>query len=170
MKIKYKKLHPDAKLPTKEPGAIGWDLYYCGEDIKLYEGSHVLLETGLAWQPEPEYHGLIWDRSGLAAKDQIHRLAGVIDNSYRGEIKIVLKALSKSVNKPPELMKCNSCGHSNFPVIYTDGIQFGKFKEIKKGDKIAQIIIQKEIPVENEWADELDDTERGENGFGSTGR
>ncbi len=170
MKIKYKRLHHDAKLPTKEPGAIGWDLYYCGEDIKLYEGSHVLLETGLAWQPELGYHGLIWDRSGLAAKEQIHRLAGVIDNSYRGEIKVVLKSLSKYVNKPLPSTRCHSCGHIEFPVLYTDGIAIGQYKQIKKGDKIAQLIIQQEIPVENQLVEELDDTERGEKGFGSSGR
>ncbi|MEK7144060.1 MAG: dUTP diphosphatase, partial [Patescibacteria group bacterium] len=83
--------------------------------------------------------GLVWDKSGLALNNGIKTMAGVIDSGYRGEIKIVLINL----------------GDEDF--------------EIKKGQKIAQMLVQKVERPEIELVDELNATERGGNGFGSTG-
>ena len=82
--------------------------------------------------------GLVWDRSGMAAKHSIHTFAGVIDSSYRGEICIVLK----------------NFGSQDFHVT--------------KNMRIAQLVIQPYLQVEITEG-ELDDTKRGESGFGSSG-
>jgi len=156
--IKFKKLHPDAKLPTKGDGDIGWDLYYCGEDTAFEINESILLETGISWEPPEGYHGLIWDRSGLAVKN-LHRLAGVIDQSYRGEIKVCLKHLGdQHTIIENDLINDRGQYLSGYPVY------------INKGDRIAQLIIQKEIPTKMEWAEEVEQTKRGAGGFGSTGR
>lgn len=82
--------------------------------------------------------GLIWDKSGISLKG-VHRLAGVVDAGYRGEVQVVMINLGKE------------------PFA------------IKKGMKIAQMLIQPVVPVEIIESDSLDDTSRGEGGFGSTG-
>jgi len=86
----------------------------------------------------PGYVGLIWDKSGLSLEG-IHRLAGVVDAGYRGEIKVVLVNL----------------GNSEF--------------QVAAGMKIAQMLIQAVETVLVREVEELDPTSRGENGFGSTG-
>ena len=93
------------------------------------------------------YAGLIWDRSGLGSKG-IHRHAGVVDSSYRGEVKV---ALSNS--------------HSGGVSDYLDNTYF-----ITKGDRIAQILFQKVPHFELVETEELADTDRGSSGFGSSGR
>jgi dUTP pyrophosphatase len=108
--------------------------------VTLWPGERVAVPTGFAWHIWPGYVGLVWPRSGLAVRSGIDRLAGVIDSDFRGEVCAVL------VNQGGE------------PVT------------IKKGDRIAQMVIQeyaRMIPVEVE---ELTGTERGDGGFGSTGQ
>ena len=109
------------------------------ENINLSAGGKIIVPTGIKMAIPEGFAGLIWDRSGLAANSSLHCLAGVVDSGYRGEIKIVLVNLSK---------------HDMY---------------IKKGMRIAQMIIQKvEYPILEE-VEFLDDTKRNEGGFGSTG-
>lgn len=96
--------------------------------------------TGIASELPPKHAALLWDRSGLACNHIFHRLAGVIDSSFRGEWKVMLINLGE---KP-----------------YT----------IKSGDKICQFILQEEIEATAKWTDELSNTTRGDKGFGSSGR
>lgn len=158
--IKVKLLHPNAKLPAKSDGNIGWDLC-CVADEKwgplspirngsptsnntptftLYPGSRHIFHTGLSIAVPAGFATLLWDRSGLSAKNGIHRLAGVIDSSYRGELLVCLVNL---------------------------GSESHKFHE---GDRIIQAIIQQEIPATMRQVEELNDTNRGAAGFGSSGR
>ena len=152
MRIPFKKLHPSAILPHKNEGDIGWDIH-CVEDesfqrvIKpegyiryLEPGESYLFSTGLSLAIPSGHAMLFRDRSGLAAKNNIHVLAGVIDSSYRGELKVCLINLGK------------------------------KGYGIWSGDKIVQAIIHEEVKVTPEWVNELPPTDRGEGGFGSTGR
>lgn len=149
MKLQFKKLHPDAKLPTRgSEHAAGYDL--CAvEDAFLYPPASVfsgvrierqVIRTGLSIAIPPGCYGRIAPRSGLAAKHGIDVLAGVVDFDYRGEILVVLVNL----------------GDMPFSV--------------SAGDRIAQLILESIETPEPEWANELPDTARGENGFGSTGR
>lgn len=139
MTIKIKKLKEEALLPRyAHPGDAGMD-FFSDEEIILEAGQRKLISTGIAMQIPAGYVGLIWDKSGIATKFGIKTMAGVVDSSYRGEVKILLHNLSSE-----------------------------KFK-IEKGMKIAQMLIQ---PVEQKKmieVKELEETARGEGGFGSTG-
>lgn len=147
MVIKIKKLSSTAIVPTKSRKSdAGYDLY-ADENFTLRPEETILISTGIALAIPDGYAGLIWDRSGLGSKG-IHRHAGVVDSSYRGEVKV---ALSNS--------------HSGEGSDYLDNTYF-----ITKGDRIAQILFQKVPHFELVETEELDDTNRGSSGFGSSGR
>src|SRR3989344_4299130 len=129
--IKYKRIHPDAKIPSyAHEGDAGMDLY----SVEDY-----VLKPGIATEMPEGYFGSIRDRSGLAARYAIHVLAGVIDCHYRGEIGVVIINLGKE--------------------------EFS----ISKGDRIAQVLIQTVEHVNILEVNELSETSRGKDGFGSTG-
>ncbi len=137
--LKVKKLRPDAVLPVrKRKGDAGLDLYAV-EDVVLKPGEWKAVPTGIAVEIPEGHFGLIKDRSGLALKHALHCLAGVVDENYRGEIKVVM--------------------------INLGGEEF----KVEKGTRIAQLLIVPYLSVEVEEVEELSDTERGERGFGSSG-
>jgi dUTP pyrophosphatase len=139
--MKIKLAHPDAKVPTKNNFAdAGWDLYAV-EDKTLSFDSVTVVKTGIHIQIPRGFVGLIWDRSGMSIKNSIHRVAGVIDSGYAGELMIGLTNL----------------GHKEY--------------KISSGDKIAQLVVQ-EVPLHVTWetVEELDDSDRGDKGFGSSGK
>lgn len=139
MKIRVKKLHPDAKvLAFAHPGDAGMDLYSV-EDMVLAPGERGSVPTGIAIELPDGYVSLVWDKSGPSHKFGVKTLGGVLDSGYRGEYLIGLINL----------------GQEPF--------------EIRKGQKIAQLLIQKVERPEIEETDELGDTSRGAGGFGSTG-
>ena len=125
-------------------GSAGYDLYPAiTEEITLYPGQSYPFPTGLAIEiPSEDCAALIYARSGLATKQGIvpANCVGVVDSDYRGEIKVCLKNLS---DKP-----------------YT----------IKPGERIAQLIFTPVIIPQLTESDELDETKRGDGGFGSTDR
>lgn len=110
------------------------------EDDVLPARGRKLVATGLRVAIPAGHVGLIWPRSGLAVKQGIDCGAGVIDAQYRGEIKVLL------------------FNHSDQDV------------PIQKGDRIAQLLIQKVETARFERVDDLDATDRGDGGFGSTGQ
>lgn len=138
MELKVKRVNPEARLPVYgHPGDAGLDLFSAGE-YEIQPGEIFPVSTGIQVSIPEGYVGLIWDKSGLSLKG-LHRLAGVVDAGYRGEVQVVIVNLGRE------------------PFL------------IKKGMKVAQMLIQ---PVQNVTAvevDSLDGTSRGENGFGSTG-
>lgn len=140
MILKVKKIDAGARLPTRAtPGDAGLDLYSV-EEIAIQPGDRLVVKTGIAMEIPFGYAGLVWDKSGLAAKKGLKTMGGVIDAGYRGEIQVVLANIG---NEP----------HA-----------------IAVGDKIAQLLIQKvELPEVSEAA-ELSDSERGDGGFGSSGK
>ena len=129
-----------ARVPTRGSDyAAGWDLY-ADQDGQLTPGANALISTGVALAMPPNVHGLVWPRSGLAADHKLAVLAGVIDNDYRGEIRVNL------VNLGSELY------------------------EFRRGDRIAQILFQETAPkVTFEQVPRLPMTVRGTQGFGSSG-
>jgi len=140
MKIKIKKIHPDAKIPQyANPGDAGMDLFTV-EPFELEPMERKSVPLGLAIEIPEGYVGLIWDKSGLSHKYGIKNFGGVIDSGYRGEIHAGIMNLSD------------------------------KFFSFEKGHKIAQLLIQKIENVEFEESDNLTETNRGQNGFGSSGR
>jgi len=139
MKLKAKKLIEEAILPSKNnPTDAGFDLYTT-EEYYLKPNEVKLFSTGIACELPEGYCVLLWDRSGLGTKG-IHRLAGVIDCSYRGEWKVCLTNIG--------------------------GVTY----HIRSGDRICQAIIQRVEPFTVEEVAELGDSSRGEKGFGSSGR
>jgi len=138
MKLKVKRIHKEAKLPTYGlQGDAGMDLF-SAEDILLEKGKAIPVPTGIQVAVPEGHVGLVWDKSGISLKG-VHRLAGVIDSGYRGEIKVVMINLGEE------------------PFV------------INKGKKIAQMLIQPVLSVEIEETRDLGDTIRGGGGFGSTG-
>jgi len=138
MRLKIKRIHPSAKLPSYgHAGDAGLDLFAC-LDLTLAPGEVQAVPTGIQMAIPPGHVGLVWDKSGISLKG-VHRLAGVVDAGYRGEVKVVMINLG--------------------PAPY----------EIKAGMKIAQMLIQPVAGVSVEEAADLDGTSRGEGGFGSTG-
>ena len=143
-KIKIRKLFPEAKTPTYGSDfAAGADLYACtdGEVEVIFPGETKMFHTGIAMEIPEGYVGLICARSGIAVKRGLApaNKIGVIDSDYRGEIMVALHNHSK-----------------------TEGI-------IDDGERIAQIVIVPYLKAEFTEADVLEDTDRGDGGFGSTG-
>ncbi len=137
--LKFKKLDSKATLPTRgSSSAAGLDIY-CVEEITIGPGERYLAKTGLAVAIPERHYGRLAPRSGLAMKQGLDVLSGVIDSDYRGEIGCLLYNTSDET-------------------IY-----------LPANSKICQLIIEKiEMPTAV-WADELTDTARGSGGFGSTG-
>jgi deoxyuridine 5'-triphosphate nucleotidohydrolase len=138
--IKIKKLHPAAQLPQRGTIFSAGADLFCVEAFTLAPGERRLVQTGLAIEIPPGFYGRVAPRSGLAVRHGIDVLAGVIDADYRAEVKVPL------INFGQELVS------------------------IKAGERIAQLIIEQAAMCNYVWAEELNDTERGEGGFGSTGR
>lgn len=109
------------------------------DDCVLGPGERRLLCTGVALEIPRGYVGLVWDRSGLGVQG-LTTFGGVIDCTYRGELKVVLFNASDTAH------------------------------HVKRGDRIAQLLIQRVETVRLVEVDTLTDTERGERGFGSSGR
>ncbi|ODV96625.1 hypothetical protein PACTADRAFT_48455 [Pachysolen tannophilus NRRL Y-2460] len=133
---------PAGKLPTRgSPFAAGYDLYSSEKALIPAKGQG-LVSTDISIIVPIGTYGRVAPRSGLAVKHGISTGAGVIDADYRGEVKIVLF----------------NHGDKDF--------------EINAGDRIAQLVLEKIVNAEvaEISKEELDDTERGEGGFGSTGK
>ena len=143
--LKIKKLRENAVVPFRAtPGSAGMDLYACiDEPVTVQPHECVKIPTGIAIAlPSPLYGAFIFARSGLSIK---HGLApancvGVVDSDYRGE---VIVGLVNQFNTP-----------------YT----------IEPQERVAQLVIMPVSLMETEVCDTLDETERGEGGFGSTGK
>ena len=144
MNMKVKKLKPGATVPTMgSKFAAGADLYSAEDaDVVIGPGETKFIGTGLAMEIPEGYVGLVYARSGLACKRGLApaNKVGVVDSDYRGEIKVALHNHGKEA------------------------------QTVEKGERIAQMVIAPYLSVNYEEADELSETERGEGGFGSTGR
>jgi dUTP pyrophosphatase len=142
--IQIKKLNAKAIIPTRgSQQAAGYDIYACADnDIVISPHSTVKVGTGLSMAIPNGYFGAVYARSGLSAKEGLRpaNCVGVVDSDYRGEIIVAL--------------------HNDTDVE----------KTIDKNERIAQLVVTPYLSVEFQETDELDDTERGSGGFGSTGK
>ena len=142
VRLAVKRLDISLPLPRyAHPGDAGLDLY-AAEDLTLPPGHRALIATGIAVASPEGHAGFVQPRSGLALKHGLSLVntPGLIDSHYRGELKVIAVNLDRST-----------------PI------------EIRKGDKIAQLVVQRVERCDLVEVDELDPTERGEGGFGSTG-
>lgn len=143
VEIEIQRIHPDAKMPAyAHHGDAGVDLYSV-IDHTLQPGARVLVPTGLKMAIPEGYEGQVRPKSGLALKHGITVLntPGTVDAPYRGEVGVIL------INLDPKTPY-----------------------EIKKGEKVAQMVFSKVKHAELIEAKELTATTRGEGGFGSTGQ
>ncbi len=141
--VKFIKLEDNAITPSYgTPFAAGADLYALPNgDIKINPNETVLIHTGIAMQIPDGYAGFIFARSGIATKRGLApaNKVGVIDSDYRGEIMVAIH------------------NHSNV------------VQEIASGERVAQLVIMPYITADFIESENLDDTERSDKGFGSTG-
>ena len=141
--VKIKKLDDNATIPTYGSSfSAGADLYACQQgSVTIEAGKTVLVHTGISMAIPEGYVGLIYARSGLATKRGLApaNKVGVIDSDYRGEIMVAL--------------------HNHSDVAQT----------IESGERIAQMVFAPFMAASFDVCEELDTTERGEGGFGSTG-
>jgi dUTP pyrophosphatase len=143
MRLPVRRLDPDATLPTyARSGDAGLDLF-SAEALTLQPGERATVPTGIAVAIPEGYAGFVHARSGRALKEglALPNAPGLIDSGYRGELKVVVVNLDLSS-----------------PI------------DIKRGDKIAQLVIQRVETTAVEAVDVLPESERGEAGFGSSGR
>tara|TARA_Y100000593_G_C4248738_1_gene306029 strand:- start:184 stop:627 length:444 start_codon:yes stop_codon:yes gene_type:complete len=140
MKIKIKKLHPDAVVPSyAKDGDAGMDLRAVSVENDVH--GNIVCKTGLAMEIPDGYMGLLFPRSSVSKTSlSLRNAVGVVDSGYRGEI--MLK-FGRTLNPKSPLYK--------------------------EGDKVGQVIIMPHPHVEFVEAEELTNTERGSGGFGSTG-
>lgn len=141
--LKVQKVIPEAILPErKTEGSAGYDLVYpYDETLYVNTQSNLVIPLGIKLKIPIDCYGRIAERSSLALQCNIGVGGGVIDSDYRGEIKVILRNYSKE----------------------------NKFK-VSKGDRVAQLVIERiKKPVVIEVIS-LDTTKRGINGFGSTGK
>lgn len=140
MKLKIKKLKKSAKLPSyANPGDAGLDLHAV-RNYKIKPGRIGLVDTGVAVELPRGTVGLVWDKSGMAMKNGLKTLGGVLDEGYRGELTVGLVNLS------------------------------GKTYNIEKGDKVAQLLVQKVERVRITETKKLSNSLRGTNRYSSSGK
>jgi dUTP pyrophosphatase len=140
--LEVKLLHPDAVPPARtRPGDAGYDLR-CVEPFVLRPGERALVATGLALALPPGVAGLVLPRSGLAHRHGITcaNSPGLVDPNYRGELRVVLVNLGREIYRG------------------------------RAGDRIAQLLLVPYWTPELRVVGELPDSERGDAGFGSSGR
>lgn len=141
MILKIRRVHPDASLPSyAHEGDAGLDIRSV-EELEIAPGARALVHTGLVFMLQPGWEAQVRPRSGLALKHGVTVLntPGTIDAGYRGEVGVIL------ANFGTDLFK------------------------IAKGDKIAQIVVSPVVRADIVETNEIDATERGSGGFGSTG-
>jgi dUTP pyrophosphatase len=142
-RLKILLAHPDAKVPEKARGSdLGYDLFAL-EKTYLIPGKVTKVRTGIKIGFPNTIGGLLRDRSSMATKAEVFVVAGVIDPEYTGEIIVAL---------------------------FNPNADIGGTYVVEKGDKIAQMILIPSITVPTQVVETLEETSRGEQGFGSTGR
>ncbi len=140
MEVKIQLLKKGAQVPSYGRNGDAGFDLYSIEDYVLQPGERHVFNVGFALELPAGTAGLVWDRSGMAVKHGIHSLAGVIDSNYRGELGITL------YNTSQQPWEC------------------------RKGDRIAQMLVQSVERVTLRQAAELSASERGGNAYLSSGR
>lgn len=138
LKIRIKKISQEAIVPTFAYRDDAGMDLYSTEEVEILPGSRAKIPTGLAFEIPKNFVGLIWDRTSVSIKKGLKIAGGVVDSGYRGELFVGMVNVSKE------------------PV------------EIAKGEKVAQMVIQRFEQPEIEIAEELNESERGKNTLGSS--
>lgn len=156
--VLVKKLHEDAVLPKQATDSdAGYDLVAI-DDGTVSEDGYIQYKTGISIEPPAGYHTEIFPRSSISKYDLVlANSIGLVDYGYRGEILVRFKHVKSFCEEQTTscvaLSECKSL-----------------IRKYKKGDRIAQLVIRKTERAQFEWAEEINQTERGDRGFGSSSR
>lgn len=160
IKVKIKKINPNAVIPSyAKAGDAGLDL--TATSISYDEYGNICYGTGLAFEIPEGYVGLIFPRSSIC-KEQLllSNAVGVIDSGYRGEVSFKFK--------PSMALDENQCVKTDKDRLWSVAIRQNNIYGV--GDRIGQMIIMPYPQIEFEEVEELSETERGEGGYGSSGK
>lgn len=163
--VKFKKLHPNAIIPTKgTPLSAGFDLYALEDKLIIGGAGNFIVPTGIAVQLPPGTYGRIAMRSGLAVNQHLTVSGGVIDVDYTGPIGVIVTS-TKIYNIDPSLYgRLSSYGAESFLELHS--------YQIKKGERFAQLIVEKcdySARIEVVQKNDADHTVSAHAGWGSTG-
>jgi len=140
MKIYFQKIDPSAKLPSYAYEGDAGMDLFSCHDVEIKPDTREIIATGLKVAVPNGHAGFVWDKSGISIKNHVTTLAGVIDSNYRGELHVALTNLGRKIYK------------------------------VKKGEKIAQLVIKPVLRAEIVEVEKIEENEvRGERGFGSSG-
>lgn len=165
--VGFKRLTDDAIIPTKaHPTDSGYDLY-ANEDVIIEPGETSIVKTGIAVELPKGFEAQVRPRSGITAKTKLRVQLGTIDQDYRGEIGVIVDNINSfSTDNLVSLLTYTDgkTGLDNNGDLYGEGTYL-----IRKGEKIAQLVVQHLPQIIAEEVYNLEETERGDAGFGSTG-
>lgn len=192
--IGFKRLTEDAVLPTKAHATdSGYDLV-ASEDVVVMPGETAVVKTGIAVELPAGYEATVRPRSGVTAKTKLRVQLGTIDNGYGGEIGVIVDNIAMphfttryskedgyvtTTDSQRYILTLDSPPYEEFMEMHFNDLNVevrehgwymprGTYK-IRKGDKIAQMVITRLPEVVGTEVFEIDETVRGSNGFGSTG-
>lgn len=137
--MKIKKLQDDVIIPTYATAGSAGFDLHANTDVFIATGQTLAIPTGLAFEVPLGYELQVRPRSGISLKTDLRVILGTVDSDYRGEVKIIVQNVGREIDY------------------------------IRKHERIAQAVLSPIVQTEFEVVDELDQTERGSNGFGSTG-
>lgn len=162
-KLRIKILSENATIPTRHnPSDSGLDLY-AAEDVIIEPGETAIVKTDIAIELEPGYEAQVRPRSGVTAKTKLRVQLGTVDADYRGNAGVIVDNIAVSQSKSAYYHALNGdmLGNTSTVPTYT--------YKIRKGDKIAQLVVVPIALPSVEIADELNEGTRGNKGFGSSG-
>ena len=163
--LRIKLLSENATIPTRNnPTDSGLDLY-AAEDIVIEPGETVIVKTDIAIELDSGYEAQIRPRSGVTAKSKLRVQLGTVDADYRGNVGIIVDNIAAPLNEQDSyLRRVDGAAYRLSDCPYDVNSYL-----VRKGDKLAQLVV---VPIQLpsvEVVDELNDTARGNNGFGSSG-
>lgn len=165
--VLIKRLVEHAIVPTYgRDGDVGFD-FYASEDTYIEPGQTVAVPTGIAFQIPQGYEIQIRPRSGLSAshKLRIPNAPGTVDTGYRGEVKVLVENTNyEGAGYDTQVRLIDGTSHGTFPDHHRKGTYL-----VRRGDRIVQGVLNEAPRAIFEEVDEVEDSERGDKGFGSTG-
>lgn len=165
LQVGFKRLSESAVIPTKAHASdSGFDLV-ASEDIIIEPGETAVVPTGIAVDLPAGYEAQVRPRSGVTAKTKLRVQLGTIDNGFNGVIGVIVDNISGNESSYTSYVYRDVAGG----LIDAGHVYNGIYYEIKRGDRIAQLVIQPLPIVEAVEVFDVEETERGEGGFGSTG-
>lgn len=163
--LEIKRLSPDAKLPQRaHPSDSGLDIY-AAEDVIIEPGETAVVKTGIAVKLPPGHDAYIKPRSGVSTKTKLRVVSPPIDAGYRGELGVIVDNIAAPLNEydgQARDITDKLVTYVKYPCDVNSYL-------IRKGDRIAQLVVTPVALPQVVEVDELDETERGDSGYGASG-